>query len=72
MIAFDYAKQEWVTGWAAAALLIIQSQETLAAMDDPQYLALVGLKLSDGDRHRARLRKTIAEAERFLHSGRQQ
>jgi hypothetical protein len=40
--AYDYEKQEWVTGDAAKAALEWQRQETLAVIDDPGYQRMMG------------------------------
>lgn len=42
MNAYDYDKQEWVSGERAAALLEAQNAEELALLSDPGYLAFLG------------------------------
>lgn len=56
--AFNYDKQEWITGADALALHIRQTRESLAlAMNNPEYCRMIGVNQAA---HVRRLRDELA------------
>lgn len=47
LIAYDYTRQTWTTGWAAAHAMLNQIRDMRAVLDNPDYLAAVGLTTPD-------------------------
>ena len=47
MNAYDYDRQEWVTGAAAERELERQRADTLAVIDDPRYRRMMGYSAAD-------------------------